>query len=183
MSCLRFLCGGGVWLLRDRGCGIHPDRDGWGWSGAWMSERRVIHTADVVLVTIWRLWDHMFLGHVRASFLLAYTAIVGIVSCRDGTGGLAVDILESILVSGTWRGSVAWTYNNLGGCHCLDARCMLASLTHVSLGWGDIRFTVPIPICLPTVTSNQCLASHPSRIGWLTSPACLKGFVYSAGTR
>ena len=95
--------------------GYIPGRDGWGRSGAWMSERRVIHTADVVLVTIWRLWDHMFLGHVRASFLLAYTAIVGIVSCRDGTGGLAVDILESVLVSVTWHGLVAWKYIQAGG--------------------------------------------------------------------
>ena len=73
-------------MLRDRGLERFPT--GMMGSGARMSERGVMHMADVVvLLMVWCLWDHMFLGHVRASFLLACTAIVGIVSWRDGTGG------------------------------------------------------------------------------------------------
>ena len=71
-----------------------------------------------------------------------------------------------------WPGCLEILTSWRGGVIVWIARCMLASLTHVSLGWGDIRFAVPIPICLPTVTSSQCLVSHPSRIGWLTSPSC-----------
>ena len=138
----------------------------------------------------------MFVDHVWALFLLAYTPMVGIVSCRDGSGGLAVDLLESIfcfLLHG-----MAWllghTYKLGGGLSLFGFRSEVHAAQLVQRWVGVIsdllllfpsacpQFREPIyrPYSMPGRLADIPGVLYPSSV---SCGGIRRGFVYTAGTR